>query len=584
MYDIKLYYNTGFNPSNVPDSPTLIQSVGSGEFEGTPLLQNRGLGSVNIKVDDFNAIKNADYCQIGDIFYFIINVNMLNPKTANLTLQEDIIGTIGIDNISIIGGWCERRHYTAAEDTFGANTIDEPFTPAEPPVLDFAQNIFKFSTGTIPVVISTVSLVSLQNIGDEYVSSNGNAVVVPKLNPPKGKASIQMSTPTGVYDYVLPGQIMYNGDDIQTELSAVRSLGVESAITGSYLLPTGLCSITQGATQDQKAIVGVTSQYFQTVVPGISAFYGTVENNKALALYSQFMLISLASGNTGEYNITDVATTAQIPVVVWADPSPKGSTYCRPTFYKSNTSNIWEGAVRGGDWQNNQLTFYGGSGSTVNQKMLTMDLSFKNINLQAQNAYNTTRFKQQATSQGLNSFNLAADIGTLPADIYVGDKNPVSAVVSRTTNVANYGVNAAALANDYYFNLAQSGREFAQAAITASQSFNNNWLSTQVLFPYAPSLQSYFQNDYNAAHVHMSVNDLHRLDLFLHRYGYAVNEPLQKSFLSNKTNFNFIKCSDSHVQTGRGVYYNTAVEAILNSGVRIWHALPTAAAMAIGGN
>lgn len=583
-YEIKLYYNTGFNPSNVPDSPDLIQSVGSGTFEGTPLLQNRQLGVVDIKVDDYNAIKNADYLQVGDIFYFILNISMLSPTTARLTVQEDIIGSIGLANISIIGGWCSRRHYTGDEDVFGANTLDEPFTPAEPPVIDYAQNIFQFSTGTIPVVISTVNLVTVQNIGDEYVSESGNAVVVPKLDAPKGSAEIQMVTPTGTFSYNLPSQIMYNGDNIQAELSAVRSLGVESAITGSYLLPTGLCTLMSGSTPDTKAIAGVTSAYFTKPIPNISAFYGTVENKKALALYSQLMLISLASGNIGEYSITDVASNPQIPVTVWADPSPKGSTYCRPTYYKSNVTNIWEGAVRGGDWQNNQLTFYGASGSTINQKMLNMDLSFKNINTQAQNAYNLTRFQQQATSQGLDSLKVATDIGTLPSEILVGDKNPVGTVLSRATNVVNYSVNAEALVNEYYYNLAQSGREFAQAAISATQTFNNNWLATQVLFPYAPSLQSYFQNDYNAAHVHMSLNDLKRLDLFLHRYGYSVNEPFQKSFMTNKPAFNFVKCSDIHVQTGRGVYYNTAVEGILSGGVRIWHKLPSATAMEIGGN
>ena len=609
-YSIKLFYNTGFNPSNVPDSPALINSAGSGVFESMPLTYNRGIGNIRVKVDSFNAIKNVDYAAIGDWYYFVTAINMLSPTVAELTLITDYIGTVGISNITVLGGWTTRRHYTAEEDTFGANTLAEPWTPLEPPVMEFESNIFDIGKSYRSIVICAVDLENISTTADEYINpTSNNSVVVPSCPEMTSNWTEFVILNDTNYAGELPNTRAYVGNSqfVQGHLSKIRALGLENLILYSYNIPTVLSTPTYSATAWAiDTLTGLTklaqSQY--------NATYATVENKKAIALYNNVTLTNISSGASQDYPITDVTTDGQqISFSCWADLLPTGSTYARPTYYRTDSNNVWFGAVKGAGWQNNQIQYSGTSGYAVTHHRILLQQSQALENFQRNTAYAQANYNRQVFYAPITQVSgvvtgYAGNFGASTNPVAEGSSEMVttptfggSELGSASSRVAVAGATVAglgAVANVYQTNdqliadrqqaIEASGAEFAQSVIRNTQQINDDWLNIQIAFPYSANLQIYYGNDFQLTATHLSDTDVQRFDLFLHQFGYATSEKFAATHLNNRTHFNFIKVDNAYIKTGYGTAIDSVIASILANGVRIWHTIPTAGAMQIGGN
>ena len=608
-YSIKLFYNTGFNPSNVPDSPALINSAGSGVYESMPLTYNRGIGNIRVKVDNFNAIKNVDYAAIGDWYYFVTAINMLSPTVAELTLISDYIGTVGISNITVLGGWTTRRHYTAAEDTFGANTLAEPWTPLEPPVMEFESNIFDIGKQNRSIVICAVDLENISTTADEYTNAtSNNSVVVPSCPTMTNSWTTFVILNDSNYAGELPNTISYNAADttVQQHLSKIRALGLENLILYSYNVPYTLSTVTYNGLYTIGTLTGLTklaqSQY--------NATYATVENKKAIALYNNLTLTNISSGASQDYPVTDVTTDGQqISFSCWADLLPTGATYARPTYYRTDSNNVWFGAVKGAGWQNNQIQYSGTSGYAITHHRILLQQSQALENFQRNTAYAQANYNRQVFYAPITQ---VSGVVTGYAGNFGASTNPVAEGATEMSTTPTFGgselgtVNSrmavagatvaglGAVANTYQTNdqliadrqfaIANSGAEFAQAIQRNTQQFNDDWLNIQIAFPYSANLQIYYGNDFQLTATHLSATDVARFDLFLHQFGYATSEKFTAAHLNNRTHFNFVKVDNAYIKTGYGTAVDNVIAAILNNGVRIWHTIPTAAAMQIGGN
>ena len=108
---VRCYYNTGLSVSNCLDSYLSLDTLGFDykDFSNVAIKQDRGL--INIKLStNYENIKDADYCRINDICYWVTSIHMLNDNVADVQLQQDYLTTLGITGLDVISGWCTRRH------------------------------------------------------------------------------------------------------------------------------------------------------------------------------------------------------------------------------------------------------------------------------------------------------------------------------------------------------------------------------------------------------------------------------------------------------------------------------------------
>ena len=601
MYTIKLYYNTGFNHSNVPDSPQLVETLPSGTYNMLPLLQNRWLSMVRVEVDSFNAIKNVDYAVIGDVMYFVTGVTMENETTATLTLEEDIIGTTGVGNIDIISGWTIRRNYTAAEDTYGANLLAEPWQPQNTPVMNFYPNIFGINTGAMTyLVLSSVALTSVNGWDTAMSFTDGtDNVLIPRLpyisDSLNDLTTFSMGYNVYAYPCKIPNVAAYDltTTNVMDGVNKCRSLGVESAIRGSYIIPTAYVTIAAGpgTASDPGRIPSISGKTgFAT---GANPIYGNVENKKAIMLYNFYTISNLSSGANTQYPIYDIWSGSGSPQFIFSsDPLPSGTVYCRPLTYKGNTPTRAEeffiGAVQGAPWQNNEILWKSPSGWAVTKSNMDVIREYANANFQRDTKFGLEQYQLGAYEQAANSLG-STGVGGLKGRVMNAPQDVASRVMigNQTGNYSPFNIEEMQnqlFQSQYIYNLTKSGDEFRQSLITNQRNANVEWLNVDVAFPYGANVQSYMNNSFDLITTHLSADDLQRFDLFLHQFGYACSEKLISSHLTNRSKFNYIQTTDAQVKCGRGVHTNSAIATILNNGVRIWHTQPSAAAMAIGGN
>ena len=111
-YSGKAYMNTGFNTSNIPDSPALLEQCQQYDFTyNLEIMQDRFLDHVDINVIDYETIKDTDYCRVGSWYYFVTGVSMLATDVARFTLTPDFITSAnGIMGFSVLDGITKRVH------------------------------------------------------------------------------------------------------------------------------------------------------------------------------------------------------------------------------------------------------------------------------------------------------------------------------------------------------------------------------------------------------------------------------------------------------------------------------------------
>ena len=87
-YTCRIFSNTGFNATNRPDKPSLLNSCSYTDLASMDILQDGELNSIRVNAS-YAQIKNADYAKVGDWYYAIIGRHMENPDTCTLALLPD---------------------------------------------------------------------------------------------------------------------------------------------------------------------------------------------------------------------------------------------------------------------------------------------------------------------------------------------------------------------------------------------------------------------------------------------------------------------------------------------------------------
>lgn len=592
-YTVTCYKNTGFNAVNIPDSPTLLQSMTSITIPSIDLLQNRFLTSIAVK-SAFDDVSDVDYCKIGDMYYIVTGVTMTSLDVAVLSLVPDFITSAGgAASITYLDGITER--HTVSDDTmFKYTQADEYMAPREALQVTYGGMLFNSSDVDMVAVESTINLLKLagQFSGDydnPTFAGQGitftdpdsqNYVVVPYTQGVNAGTLYRIGDTEDAPNIESPKTRVYNAesDTVNLALGAVRSLGVESALISQVVYPS------QFVSHNGDVSVVTIDGKDQTAASGLNFSQYDVQNNRVqYGEFNRFGLVT-AAGEKGEYLPEQIGEAGDTSPTVRSisDPRPDGKPYFRFQKYLGDSSDagFWVGCLGGMEWQNAPLVYSQASGSYMNK------LNFTNG---AQSAYNTyqndlrggyTGLAQQLTSKS-GWLSLAVE-GI--ADAAAGAVNVVKNLAGTWGSGRMY-TGAEAWqdfkgANEYQFDFL-GRRQTTDAYNVAREKELQNYGMSQsvvvptVLFPFNANVIRDFQG--NGVFVYRykyTDSDAQRIDKLLTMYGYKDTVALTADLFNTRTYFDYVRAGGISVGGDLPLWMKSGITEQLNAGVRVWHVKP----------
>lgn len=572
LVTVTLYKSTGLSPGNSMESidslRTLLAPNVKYQIEEVALKQDKGLSIVRLDVPYENA-KDLDYAVIGNMGYWIYDVTWLNDNCCSLSLVCDVITSVGIDNIKVLGGWCVRRHVT--DDTLFSNNIPEPFTPTDHFVIVNGNVIAHQGdvTTDINLVIATTDL-SVSNpdpiadpwkVPEDLVATVGEVVgvFVPRIHPLdmftvyhmdvwNGNGVLESRQTTVPYT----SAFRVESPATQRNLATIFELGLDTVIQQAYILPKDYISQLNyvdtvpdwpwwsNPERLDGTLIDTIKCDDQVVASDLSPTYGQYHNNKVYT--GQFMkvvLLSLTSGEEEMFDIEDIIADTAPNNIFWritADVRYNGFPMCYPQTFKGTPNMKYLGVVKGAQWQTAPIKQTGESGYLARQIQRRQQFAGSAIS-NAVGGYNTE-------VNAIANTDLAAfDRGM--AQRQKGRSDLVGGVVSEIA---------------YY---------------TVGGGYNEKNVPS-LPFNQLPTMQNYLGNNFYDYIIRLSDMDTKRLDDFYTQFGYAVNDKFEESFFRGRQYFNFVQAESISVRLigySDGFLIKT-VKAQLEAGIRIWHVLP----------
>lgn len=609
-YSTRLYLDTGFSYENIPDSASLLNNpnVKFIDVDAVWLYQNQEQGVIRVK-STFDNIYPVDYCRIGSSsYYFVTNVTMINPNTAELSLIIDAITTIGLNNITnnLAGGWCTRRCVT--DDTLFNNCIDEDFVPTQP--LENDTQDIKISNNGILAIVSSIDLSKVGELlsqgyknSIESTSVDVSVPTVPAINFKYTKITIDYQGLRLTRELV--GKRMYlvgitdgnTQDDMLIDaLTTVWSLGLFDAIAGIYYLPIGEDGTGSNFTYDATLNIGddlfwiseltVHGGFFKLDRIPFKWNTPNVKNNKVFATkYNTYRLISMVSGNEANYYAGDIYDNLNNPdapnIAINIDGSDNGTSYAKPEYIRgvdlSQTSKNFEimrDAVTGGDWVS--LNYNQARPKGIIKTLNSLNLSRANTVLNI-----PSKILPNLSLPNLSKNGNIYESMTMPY-------SPSSSLVSQQ-QIAGGAIDQVSPITGYnYFGNPRIGsfgnvvgaisglKDSAVSLLGNSQELANAFIqSPETWFPIDNTLSLFYGNSYYVIRERLSDEDTLKFDKYLTMYGYKVNEPLTKECFYGRQYFNYIKAEGINIKTINRVPLRLKQIAIeqLQGGIRIWHTL-----------
>lgn len=546
LYSVRCYYSTGFNAGNRPADISVLSSANYRDFPSNYLRQNKDIATTRVKAS-WNEVADADYIRIGDAFYLVAGIAMLSDQTAEIALTLDpLLSMGGVGAIGQVSGWTERAHVAPADDTLFANVLAEPWAPSQPLEMDQIELIGPTPGEPLNLVLSTVKLDDITHVAEVYTTEAsaaiGGSVTVPKI--PEATEKTYFALNAHVFQY--PGGSFYNYDyeGIPNSINDVRSLGIESAIIAAYQVPKNFC-----VTQPTGARVGSLENVAMAVTPSENKNYRyghtAVHNTKVYALYNDYTLLSACSGDRATWKAEDLYSGGNAPTFRhYADLSPSGRPYMQPDRYHGSITALYQEAVKGENWFRLPYSYTGISGSRVAEASRRRQLTGEIVDASV-GAYEQAR----NVMDSLSPLALAGSGGMSVVDASVG--------------AANF-----ALKTD------MSMRESA-----VNYQTQQRIVAPVIAFPQEYGAQAYLGNVFYLYRTRLSDNDMVRADNFFTQFGYAQDKKFEISDLQNRQYFNFIKTRDADIVGTAPLRIRLQCAQLFNSGVRLWHVLPNAAAM-----
>lgn len=598
-YSVRLYVSSGFDRGNVPGDLGCLSGLHYIDKPAVWNRQNRYLSTIKIDAT-WDELDGVDYCGLtGDgtnTFYVVTGIAMLSPKTAQLSLLYDpLLSNGGIDALEVEGGWAVRAH-PGLNDKIFDNVNPEPWSPTQPlRLVGRAYLNGQIKSGNQPhnLVVCTCNLAKAQEyeaavatVSDAAEAGDYDRVIWPKLPTMSGRSPSYVSFEGAIYD--LPNQYIFDlgtrtqpNKNLLDNINALRAMGIESAIVNAYVLPASAYE-----TIDQDSFVGyVTSiKGNHSIISRGGSMLGVdfdyiyiypesgsqFQFRKTQALYHKYQITSITSGNTIEFSPWDIispqdrdATNPALKApkfIIFDDPAPGGTSYCRPQYYEGKETQRLEQSVAGMPWLTAGVSYEGASGGALTMANASRVQETERVNRDYQNQQYEKQRGRGLISTGINAIgNIATgNVGGLASGLYSG----LTQQIDINQQQAHFNEMSDLRMGDEIFS-AQA------AAMNAAPS---------LAFPVSANAAAYFGNQFCFSCTGLSVNDAKRLDRFFSAYGYAVDKPLEKNDLINMQRYNYIKTSECHLTDrsaagGRRIARTDLelIQDMLNAGVRIFH-------------
>lgn len=562
---VRLYYNTGLTPGNCLDNLSKLDSLGFTyrDFPSIQILQDTGVFSIRIATNWSN-VKEADYCRINSVGYWVIGMTMLNENVCELTLSQDYFTTIGLSNMTIIAGWCTRRCVT--NDSLFSNIIDEPFEPAEEFTVDGMTEIGDRTSadGNYNVVLSNIDLLNLDNLAEAYTATSQGVgklgyMLVPQLPTTQNVETQYACHPQGVADterttISMTAAYNPNNADITAAIAKVRSLGIESCIGASYALP-----VTWASATEENGRYTLLSDKWSPIPSEILPTFGSYHNNKVYSgQFQRYVCYSVCEGTSAEFRVEDIVNDSNyVTWLLFADVRYSGYPSCRPLFYRGKQNDSMFGAIKGSNWQQTPFMYtMGSSGYAIQIADAAREMSFQ--------------FPQRVINLGST---VASGVGTFGVGSLASMAGGSSSLVD-TAGMASGITQNAFNAISQVQSLIDSFRSFYA---TSAKAFQN--LKPELQFPQIPQMQDFLGNGFYELRYRLSNNDMTRFDNFLTQFGYAVSEPLTNACFTGRQNFNYVAATDVNIKCSAPLYLRNGAIKQIENGIRVWHTAPSQAAM-----
>ncbi len=619
-WNITAYSNTGMTTANTIDHPRRLANARQKVLPALNIVSAQGLKSVQVKCSMAD-IENVDYIAIQDsnYTYFYYVTGPAAPIAADvwfLPLLLDALLTAeykvnGVENLAILGGVTERHHVPKNSDTYGAYTEEDPLLVPSSPLTVFAEEMFTPtpSAGEHQFVESTMALT--------YMADNADTVDYDGLQVPQVRATgnnTQVTIGTGGsvgVSYKTPGTEYFDADNqkVQEGIARARSLGAESAILNSWLLPDDDYNAVPTADGDVLGMVGIDET---EETNSISFDRGIHVNNKRVIYGSlnKIVMVSPACGTRIEFNPEDVAFENgvfqnKMKVRKVTDPRPNGRPYFIPANYREST-HTFDNALPGMEWANAPLVYTGKSGSTLEEisfrsRRQVIDAAFdiaqqRNEQALLQGVTPSLGYEPGVISPVLKPITYQSNYGGKSHEFIAGYDSTYSQKLGNIylqgndftgfSGISGYLSSAGnALAN---FMLDSSSLQ-AQYMTQARAELQSLALSTCVVapelhFPRSETIRDFVGNNVVVAKYSPRDEDINKLDKILTMFGYKDTKALESSDFTNRSKFNFVSASGVEIGGDLPRWLREGVAAQLSSGVRVWHQLPDKTAYTDGSN
>lgn len=620
MWNIRLYYETGFNAVNIPDSPALLETMTHADFPALEILQGEHLSYVNVKATRAQ-VKNADYMRLTDgtdTFYYIIeDFTMTSTDVAVLSIVMDYFTTHGgVTGIAFLDGVVERHHVAVEDDKYGAYTEDDPMlVPSKELEFDevslFTDMVTEGTTKSHIILETTLDMKEIATNANaiNYNTAGGDSVTVPLVNATKkvsvANVYVDAYDPSALTKEFITPKTVYCDADNENVIAATgraRALGVEDGILNSYIVPdAAVVDYANGVDSDGNVATITGAHKFEKT--NMKFEYATVNNKRVLyGSLNSFMLVSPANGNSVTFKPEDIAynsfgdMTTSPRVCMNTDPRPDGRPYFRFEYYKGNNYDFFLNALKGMEWANAPLVYQRRSGEW--QAKLQHDATTGVLE------------REQNFAQAANKVSAIQNVlGTLAgaaspmAQAWVGGNAPIAGsddAVAYFLARQPYDVGAGA------FSLgAQMGTGFANAGMSASLAkrqtethFKSAFLQEAVgyvsgkvvapdlRFAMSETLRDFRGNGCIVYRYRPQTSDIEKLDKVLTMYGYQDTNVLvgHEEYMTNRSKFNYLKAYGVSVAGNKPKWLRDGVAMQLSVGTRIWHVKPDASAYTDGSN
>lgn len=595
---VRVYFNTGFNTVNVPDGPALLETAAFSHADAQPLdlLQDGFLSNIRIRTD-WNTVKNADYCKVGNFYYFIGDIQMTSGDVASLLLIPDYVTSAGgFSSLQILDGLTDRVH--VVNDAFGLYGADDPYMA---PAYDMDIKSFSHSFGTSNMRTFVETTLNLDALGYQRENNTTLAMtaqdltdpdnplvctypVVPTLSEAGVSGTNYTCTINASHSLMgVNGQGLYDLDTANTRIGAgiaqARSLGVEQAISGQFAIPASLVSGSAGITGYLSQISGTTGNVSVSTIPfeyksGVSnkrVFYGN---------YTPYTIIS-SVGNAMTANAEEIYNGGSAPTVKYvSDPRRTGKPYFRfknlnGVDVDSNEKDFFRGCVAGKEWNNVPLVLTEKSGSVLDfiqyrNSLASNQLAVKQLDVATDFA------KTQMITNGVSglangvSGSISGNAGSAqPLSGGAMAASVASSILAATTQ-AGFGIGGLEMNAEFARQRAAMDRAIESQRFQIQQ----NVKIPDVKFTVDPDLCSEITG--NGFMVYRAVYkdaDITRIDKILTAFGYKFTKVLETTDFFNRTYFNYVSGSIS-VGGNLPRWWANGIAGQINGGVRIWHVKP----------